>query len=88
LGTQSRSKGSLHSDFLQCSAAELAERGHIAVYPVSGWWKELKQHDRSKDGVRYALVVSLDTKEASADLWSEIDNEVKLKSSIDLVVKT
>ncbi len=29
------------------SAAELADRGVIGVYPVSGWWKEQPKRDRS-----------------------------------------
>lgn len=36
LGEQARNHGSIHSDFLQGFAADLAERGVVAVYPVSG----------------------------------------------------
>jgi hypothetical protein len=40
LGENLRKLGSIHSDTWHGSAAELAERGYIAVYPVLGWWKE------------------------------------------------
>ena len=40
LGEQARNRGSIHSDMLQGFAADVAERGVIGVYPVSGWWKE------------------------------------------------
>ena len=42
LGPVLRSKGSLHNDLWTGAAAKLADRGYVAVYPVSGWWKESK----------------------------------------------
>jgi hypothetical protein len=38
LGSEARNRGSLHSDVWKGTAAELAARGRVAVYPVSGWW--------------------------------------------------
>jgi hypothetical protein len=46
LGEQIRNKGSLHSDIWVGSAADLAERGVVGIYPVSGWWKD--QPNRSQ----------------------------------------
>jgi len=57
---------------LTCSAADLAERGTIAVYPVTGWWKELPSRDRSHHGARYALIVSIETDAVNADIWTPI----------------
>ena len=37
---QMRDAGSVHSDFWRGTAADLATRDAIAVFPVSGWWKE------------------------------------------------
>lgn len=37
VGKQHRHKGSLHSDLWRGSAADLASRGVIGVYPVFGW---------------------------------------------------
>lgn len=48
LGEQARNHGSIHSDILQGFAADLSERGVIAVYPVSGWWKDQPKRDRSE----------------------------------------
>merc|ERR1712000_246889 len=42
IGKKNRHKGSLHSDIWKGSAAELASRGAIAVYPSLGWWKTKK----------------------------------------------
>ena len=36
IGTQNRHRGSLHGDIWRGSAADLASRGHIAVYPAMG----------------------------------------------------
>lgn|GEM_PF-2796080 len=59
LGSQTRSRGSLHADFWDGTAVDLASRGRIAVFPVTGWWKEQPKRDRSEFGVRYGLVISI-----------------------------
>lgn len=76
LGSQERNRGSIHSDILMGSAADLAERGAIAVYPVSGWWKEQPKRDRSHVGARYALVVSIETPEVTTDIWAPVAQKV------------
>jgi hypothetical protein len=72
LGESGQTKGSIHSDCWSGPAAELAERGLLAIYPVSGWWKELPARDRSAEGARYALVVSIETDEEGVDLWTPV----------------
>jgi hypothetical protein len=76
LGDQLRHRGSLHSDIWQGSAAELAERGVIGVYPVSGWWKEQPKRDRSALGARYALIVSIQTSAENVDIWTPVAQQV------------
>jgi hypothetical protein len=76
LGEQARNRGSLHSDILSCNAADLAERGVIAVYPVSGWWKDQPKRDRSDLGARYALVVSIETPGVETDIWTPVAQQV------------
>jgi len=84
LGEQARNRGSLHSDILSCNAADLAERGVIAVYPVSGWWKDQPKRDRSDLGARYALVVSIETPGVEADIWTPVAQQV----GVPVVVET
>lgn len=84
LGVNARNRGSLHSDFLSGSAAELAERGVIAVHPVSGWWKEQPKRDRSAKGARYSLVVSIETPGVDADIWTPVARQV----GVPVVVET
>jgi hypothetical protein len=61
LGPKLRSKGSLHSDIWRGTGSALAERKHIAIYPVGGWWKERPQLARGDSKVRYSLLVSVKT---------------------------
>jgi predicted transcriptional regulator YdeE len=76
LGEHARNRGSLHSDIWVGTAADLAERGVIGIYPVSGWWKDQPKRDRSNNGARYALVVSIETEAAEVDIWTPVATEV------------
>jgi len=72
IGTQGRHRGSLHSDIWRGTAAELASRGFIAVYPTGGWWKTRPRLERYDQAARYALVVSIRTPEVETDLRAEV----------------
>lgn len=78
LGPKLRSKGSLHSDIWRGTATALAERQHIIVYPVGGWWKERPQLGRGNDKVHYALIVSVKSPVVDVDLYTPIANAVGL----------
>jgi hypothetical protein len=78
LGEAGQTKGSIHSDHWSGPAVELAERGLLAIYPVTGWWKDLPARDRSADGVRYALVVSIETDEEAVDLWTPVAAQMEV----------
>lgn len=84
LGEQARHRGSLHSDILECSAADLAERGVIAVYPVTGWWKEQPKRDRSEQGARYALMVSIETPGVETDIWTPVAQQVGVPIEVEV----
>jgi hypothetical protein len=73
-----RDRGSIHSDIWRGSAAALAERDSIGVFPVSGWWKEkpgLQRWDRS---ARYALLVSVRAPGANIDIYTPIANQLAI----------
>ena len=76
LGEQTRNKGSIHSDVCAGTAADLAERGVIGIYPVSGWWKDQPKRDRGVLGARYALVVSIETEAAGVDIWTPVAQQI------------
>jgi len=82
LGPRARDRGSIHSDILDGTGADIAERSTIAVYPVTGWWKELPKRDRSRHGARYALLVTIETDEVEADIWTPVANQVGIAIAI------
>ncbi len=75
-GPRAHGTGSIHTDIWKGTAADLARRGLLAVYPVTGWWKENKSRDRSDHGARYALIVSIETPGLDVDIWTPVAAEV------------
>jgi hypothetical protein len=76
-----RDRGSIHSDIWRGSAAALAERDAIGVFPISGWWKEnpgLQRWDRS---ARYALLVTIRAPAANVDIYTAIANQIAIPIS-------
>lgn len=76
LGEKLRNFGSIHSDTWQGTAAALAARKHIAVYPVLGWWKERPKLERWGRQARYALIVSIRTPSVETDIYTPVANLV------------
>ena len=83
LGSRERVRGSLHVDHWTGTAADLAARGSIAVYPVTGWWKEKPKSDRSEIGVRYSLIVSIETPENEVDIWTPVATMASVPITIE-----
>lgn len=82
-GPDQRTPGSLHTDIWTGTAADLAQRGAIAVYPVAGWWKERPKRDRSDEGARYSLIVSIETPALDVDIWTPVAAEVGIPIEIE-----
>ena len=76
VGTRNRHKGSLHSDTWTGSAADLASRGVIGVYPALGWWKTRHGLERYDSPARYALLVSIRAPDVDVDLYSAVANVI------------
>ncbi len=76
IGKNNRHKGSLHSDTWKGSAAELASRGAIAVYPSLGWWKTRPALERYDQRIRYSLIVSISAPDIDVDLYTPIANQI------------
>lgn len=70
---QQKAAGSLHTDIWTGDAADLANKGAIAIYPVGGWWKFNKSGDQSENGVDYSLIVSIESPETEVDLWTPVN---------------
>lgn len=84
LGKQARHLGSLHSDIWRGTAAALADRGVLAIYPTMGWWKTRKQLERFDSTARYALVVSIRAPECDVDLYSAVEAQIETTVEVDV----
>lgn len=87
VGSQLRARGSLHSDRWTGAAASLAEKSHLAVYPVGGWWKDWSGSGRAGVAVRYSLLVSLrilEEVDVAVDLYSPIQTEIAIANGIQI----
>lgn len=71
IGPLLRDRGSIHSDTWKGSAANLAQRGGISVYPTGGWWREKGDANRHSSISNYTLVVTLRAEE-NVDLYTEV----------------
>lgn len=78
LGKQKRHRGSLHTDIWVGTAADLANRHHLAVYPAIGWWRERHHLQRYNKHARYALIVSIETPETEIDIYNEVTAQIQI----------
>lgn len=78
LGDRQRHRGSLHQDVWGGTAADLASRGFLAVYPAAGWWRTRPALERYNLPARYSLVVSIRTEQTEVDLYNAIASKVAI----------
>jgi hypothetical protein len=72
IGTQTRNRGSVHSDIWKGTAAELAGSNMIAVAPTIGWWRERSHLKKWDKKTRYSLVVTIKTPEETVDIYTRV----------------
>lgn len=84
LGSQARSKGSLHSDIWKGSAQQLASSNTIAIYPIIGWWRERSHLQKANKSCRYSLIVSIHTPDEAIDLYVPVAAQVGIPISTSI----
>ena len=82
VGKQKRHRGSLHCDTWRGTAADLANRSQLAVYPAIGWWRERHHLLRYTKKARYALLISIETPETELDIYTEVANLIAVPAEI------
>jgi len=82
IGTNNRSSGSIHSDFWEGTAADLATCNHIAVYPVIGWWRERKHLGKVENKTRYSLIISIETPAQDVELYTTVKTMIEVPVEI------
>jgi hypothetical protein len=81
-GTNLRSAGSIHSDRWRGTARDLAKKGHLAIFPTIGWWRERPRHQRWNNRTRYALVVSIRTPGVDTDIYTPVAIELGIPVTV------
>ncbi|MFN8714867.1 MAG: S8 family peptidase [Bacteroidota bacterium] len=84
IGTNNRNTGSIHSDYWEGTAAELAHCNHIAVYPIIGWWRERKHLGKVEQQTRYSLIVSLETPAQDVEIYTTVRNIIEVSIEINV----
>lgn len=82
IGANNRSNGSIHSDYIESTAAAIATCNYLAVYPVIGWWRERKHLNKVDTKTRYSLIISLDTPAQDVELYSTVKNMIEIPVTI------
>jgi hypothetical protein len=76
LGDKQRHRGSLHQDVWEGTAADLASRGFLVVYPAAGWWRTRPALERYDLPARYSLIVSIRTGQMEVNLYNAIAQKI------------
>jgi hypothetical protein len=82
LGEKLHNFGSIHSDTWKGTAAELAARGQVGIYPVLGWWKERPKLERWGKQTRYALIISIRTPSVETDIYTPVANQIGIPVTV------
>jgi hypothetical protein len=88
LGDDLRRKGSLHSDWWTGTASTLALCDRIAVFPVTGWWRERPSQQRFDHDARYALLVTISTTRTDVELHAAVEQSIGIPATISVETDT
>lgn len=78
LGHNLRSLGSVHCDFIETSAANLASIKYLAVFPPrAGWWNDLSKKNIAPS-MRYSLVVTIETATLDTPIYESVLNKIPI----------
>lgn len=84
LGVTGPTNGSIHSNIWHGTAAELANRGHIAVHPTLGWWRTRPSEHRYDNRAPYSLIVTISTPDQVVDIYTPVAVELGISIPIEV----
>jgi len=85
LGPKTWNRGSIHSDIWQGTAADLAQKDSIGIYPVGGWWRYNSRWEGWNKTARYALIISLRVvNDVEVDIYTPISISNKIKQTVPI----
>lgn len=82
-----RDSGSIHSDHWSGTAAELAMRDSVAIFPITGWWKEKPLLERYERSVRYALLLSIRATNTAADIYTPVQAAIRIPMAVPVELR-
>jgi hypothetical protein len=82
VGEQGRTHGALHSDWWEGTAADLAQCNRVAVYPVTGWWRERPHLGRVERKARYSLLITIETPRMDVNLYAAIATAAEIGTEL------
>ena len=84
LGVGGPTNGSIHSNTWHGTAADLAQRGYIAVHPTLGWWRTRTNEKRFDRRTDYSLIVSITTPQETVDIYTPVANQIGIEIPIEV----
>jgi hypothetical protein len=86
LGVAGPTNGSIHSNTWFGSAAELANRGHIAIHPTLGWWRTRPAERRYEQRVHYSLIVTISTQNVDVDIYTPVAHQIGIAVPMEIQI--
>jgi hypothetical protein len=86
VGEKLRTRGSLLSDSWTGTAAQLANRGQLAIFPAMGWWRNRQSHGRFDRAARYSLLISIEAPAAEQDLYALVAAQIAVAAEVPVEV--
>jgi hypothetical protein len=87
LGGNTPTNGSIHSNVWRGTAAELANRSHMAVYPTTGWWKTRPSEERYTRSVRYSLIATIETPDVNTDIYTPVAVQIGIAAPVPIEIQ-
>lgn len=87
IGERLRTRGSLLSDSWTGTAAQLANRGQLAIFPAIGWWRNRPSHRRFDRAARYSLLISIEAPTAEQDLYALVAQEIAVAAEMPVEIQ-
>lgn len=82
--SNTRNNWTVRSDLWIWTAIELANCNILAITPLGGWWKERPSEQKINNTTKYSLIISLETEETEIELYTAIQNKIKVEVPIPI----
>jgi len=67
------------------TAAALANRGQLAVFPAMGWWRNRPSQGQYDRTARYSLIVSIEAPTVDQDLYVSVAQQIATPVTVEVL---